>query len=463
MPADVNNHYHDDAEPWKSASDGRWYTFVSGGNMARTHGVNMLYSTTEADFVGPNRAWTLEHALWNITDGQSTFVSCPEMYPLPGHSSGQPRTSGPVVYEQLGGGGDRYWLGVYDDDRHVFTPDPQYVPPQIGSQVYLYDYGVGKASKSFWDSKTNRRIMWSWITGRRLANTSWDGAQSVPRHIAAPVEDQSMRTSTGRARELKINPIEEVTLLRDSIVCTDAGTLPAKNGTNKKCGNQLDLQVNFTWEASVVSSLEGLSAGLRVLVGDKGQGMLISFSIVNKSAGFMPNTNLPGGDIVHDDFPLNRSMTWTDQTGSAQCAAFCANHSTCTGWTYVRPAPQGNGPRCAIKGAGQTLPPKPDMCCVSGYKPGQPHNITSGMDVAVSAAGSAMPGHFFVSPDGNAFLRLRVLMDHSIVEVYDSVAALSAHYIPFDPHAAVNVQMVGLSDTNISYKYVAYSMRSAVI
>ena len=46
---DINNHFHDDAQPWLSASDGRWYTFASGGSWNRSRGVNILYSTTQVD------------------------------------------------------------------------------------------------------------------------------------------------------------------------------------------------------------------------------------------------------------------------------------------------------------------------------------------------------------------------------------------------------------------------------
>ena len=39
----------------------------------------------------------------------------------------------------------------------IFTPDD--------TSVGRYDNGDGHASKSYWDEKTQRRIMWSWISG----------------------------------------------------------------------------------------------------------------------------------------------------------------------------------------------------------------------------------------------------------------------------------------------------------
>lgn len=139
--------FHDDAEPWKSDSDGRWYTFASGGNFNRTRGVNILYSISDADFHASGEGWRLEHALWNITSGQCNFVSCPEMYSLPGAPADTPRTSGTVVYESLCGC-DQYWLGHYDDGAHTFTPFPSYTVPTAAPSTYCYDYGDGRASKS---------------------------------------------------------------------------------------------------------------------------------------------------------------------------------------------------------------------------------------------------------------------------------------------------------------------------
>ena len=37
MPADVNNHYHDDAEPWLSQSDGRMYATVHSRDTFAIH------------------------------------------------------------------------------------------------------------------------------------------------------------------------------------------------------------------------------------------------------------------------------------------------------------------------------------------------------------------------------------------------------------------------------------------
>eukprot|EP01047_Picozoa_sp_COSAG01_P021113 COSAG01_NODE_1216_length_11192_cov_10.328678_3_plen_382_part_00 len=217
---DLNNHFHDDAQPWRSASDGRWWTFASGGSWNRSRGVNILYSTTDEDWQAGASHWKISAnpALWNITSGQCNFVSCPEMYPLPGVGYEQMWKSGPVVYESLCGG-DQYWLGHYDDETHSFHANSDFLnysgPPAV------YDYGVGRASKSFWHAQSGRRLMWSWINDDRSGagfadhaswmdehgqnhSFTWDSLQSVPRVIT--LDPQYHRS--GRPRGiLKVNPV----------------------------------------------------------------------------------------------------------------------------------------------------------------------------------------------------------------------------------------------------------------
>ena len=466
MPADVNNHYHDDSQPWRSASDKRWWMFASGGSFNRSRGVNLLYSTSDADFMSTGSGWRFEHALWNITTGQCNFVSCPEMYPLPGRPQAQPLTSARVVYEALCGC-DQYWLGSYDDDAHTFAPEAPYVPP--AASKFCYDYGVGRASKSFWDERSNRRLMWSWITGdKHSPNATWDGSQSVPREVTlAAVAD-------GGAQELAINPVAEVAALRrgpplvDEAITLAQGTPPKAHAA----GVALDVLANVSWEASA----QAVSAGVRVLLGGGGAGDLIQFSAAHTSAQFMPSTNLPGGDVQGDDFSLNASARWTDQSGAAACASFCDERDECTGWTFVRPGSAGaagevtdaqvakGGPRCAIKGAQQTAAPQADGCCVSGYKPGHaPAPVPNRTAVTISGGPHTMVGHFAQEEgDRRARLELRVLVDHSVVEVYDGTSALTFNTYPPQPELATAVQLEWVEGADVQASLRVYAMGGAV-
>eukprot|EP00038_Savillea_parva_P028013 m.62725 g.62725 ORF g.62725 m.62725 type:complete len:728 (+) comp8109_c0_seq1:428-2611(+) len=598
VPGDVNNHFHDDAEPWHSASDGRWYTFASGGNANRTQGVNILYSTTDADFVSSGGGWRLEHALWNISNGQCDFVSCPEMYPLPGVPAGTPRTSGTVVYESLCGC-DQYWLGHYNDTAHTFAPYPAYVPPAAGAgssgRRYCYDYGVGRASKGFWDEASSRRLMWSWITGgKQSPSSTWDGTQTVPRVITlAPPSTPTRRlyphlqpnpvlpSSSAQhgppdGQELAINPAREVDALRvgQAVVVLPPTVLPpGGSGTVHDAGSpQLDVLVNLTWpmdgqvdDVSVTVSVLVPIAAPRIThkgrdndnhhathghpvdrpVGesqgggggkvpqhqrhpdhlslrnaasnpnsnphphrrptpssestrerrakgvqqqrqpheDVDSGCNIVVTMSRASFSFLPNTNIPHGDLTPDDFPLNHSRSWTDREGAAVCATRCDQLAACTCWTYV-PASSG-GPRCAIKGpggigGGPMFPvPGPD---VSGYKAGHvPHNLTidNRTVTAVSACGAAtMPGHVTTVEasahrTSNPFgldaavttvgtMQLRVLVDRSVVEVYDGVAAMSVHHAPASVEAATGVSVTAQT-ANMTASMTVYRMGNAVV
>ena len=446
-PGDVNNHYHDDAQVWLSASDNRYYTFASGGNMRRTRGVNLLYSCAAQDFETRGGPWRYEHPLWNISDGSCNFVSCPEMYSLPGIPDGTPMQSGPVVYESLCGG-DKYWLGHYDDHTHTFTPDPSYYPRNASASAsasasnnhvrHVYDYGVGHASKSFWHSASGRRIMWSWISGASRKGL-WDSMQSVPRVI----------TLDRQLNRLRVNPVEEITQLRTTkqprVVFNSS--LPPEDGMGiiplGTMGPQADFNVTFKFPKEIgnvtlhlmsYKSIISVSGGDRDrdrggISGSVSSGIDVSVRGGGGGGGgsdnwrYMPNTNLPGGDQPGADFVLASNHSWSDKAGSQECIDFCNRHSFCTGWTYVK-TPK---PRCAIKGQAQVEPPKPDTNCISGYK--RPHDFKWPATVSVKCLGSlSCDISMSLTPVTNGTVTLRILVDRSVVEVYDGVSAMSVPY-----------------------------------
>lgn len=53
-----------------------------------------------------------------------------------------------------------YTIGTYDLDKDVFVPDNGSVDSDLGLR---YDYGKFYASKTFFDSSKNRRVLWGWI------------------------------------------------------------------------------------------------------------------------------------------------------------------------------------------------------------------------------------------------------------------------------------------------------------
>lgn len=203
IPHGVSQHFHDDTEMFKVDGSDRWYILLGsaacGGQpsgdcphpdpsvpAARGHGVNYLFSTAGPGVEG---AWRAEHSLFNT----SGFVSCPELYRLPG--MGRDR----YVYHAMN---QPNVFGRLDARRMLFMPDNR--------SEGMYDFGDGHASKSYWDEKTQRRIMWSWIAGSFPCSNPQglpcDSMQSVPR---AMEYDASLDS-------LIINPIEELAKLRTS-------------------------------------------------------------------------------------------------------------------------------------------------------------------------------------------------------------------------------------------------------
>eukprot|EP00051_Salpingoeca_urceolata_P009694 m.117784 g.117784 ORF g.117784 m.117784 type:complete len:629 (-) comp16412_c1_seq4:188-2074(-) len=449
VPTDVNNHFHDDAQVWQSAADKKFYTFVSGGSFKRTRGVNLLYSTTD---INSTATWQLEHALWNITDGSCNFVSCPELYPLPGHPDDQPRASGTMVYEALCGG-DKYWIGHYDDDAHSFQPMAD--QPDISTR--LYDFGKGRASKSFWHEQSQRRIMWSWITWSgpkpKSYTFAWDGAQTVPRHIQLDPT----------ANRLTITPAAEVAQLRTSNTPLVTKQVEIQQGqstvVSSDVGPQVDILVNFSWPAA-----QGGRATVRFL-GAEGGSSFASVTAGVLNASYLPGYNIPRGDIVADDFLLPRNETWGDRNGSAVCLAYCNAHPECSGYTFVRAGFQ-HGPRCAIKNVSNSELPEPSPCCVSGYAWSKPSPLPPAT-VSTSCTGAAvcsletMPAHTSAA-NTTKTVTLRILVDRSIVEVYDAKSCLSTFvFVPVEALSSKLALIIDSDAGTVQTSVTVYTMGSA--
>eukprot|EP00052_Salpingoeca_macrocollata_P027499 m.261382 g.261382 ORF g.261382 m.261382 type:complete len:614 (-) comp22747_c0_seq7:505-2346(-) len=403
VPHGVDPHFHDDSEAWFSARHQRWYMFVSGADVGRSYGVNMLYSSGNFDVVG----WRLEHSLWNITDGECNFVSCPELYNLP---LMPPNTR---VYEALCGG-DNYWLGLYDDDTLTFKPD--------GKIVGKYDYGVGRASKSFFDQQTGRRIMWSWILEAHTKEQypGWDGATSVPRSIVY-----------GPDQHLYILPVVELERLRvQQLAFVQQHLLPPSavwEVPGVRGSLQLDVAVNFTFPASTESG----SMGVRIQVSpDSRYYSQIEIQLGRRSPPtgvVLNNTNLPRGDDASLDTLL--PIGTTDEQGIVACDEICNKHSVCTGWVFVR-TPH---PRCAIKGP-DFCAPVSDANCISKIKTGNtPHcpepQLKNVVLVDTTKAGGVTQGTTYILPlpdklassspvNGSISFPMRILVDRSVFEVY---------------------------------------------
>ncbi|VYS60192.1 unnamed protein product [Arabidopsis thaliana] len=98
-----------------------------------------------------------------------------------------------------------YTLGTYDTKKDRYRPDG-YTPDDWDG--LRFDYGNYYASKTFFDDKTNRRILWGWANESDTVQDDtvkgWAGIQLIPRTI--------LLDSSGK--QLVFWPIEEIESLR---------------------------------------------------------------------------------------------------------------------------------------------------------------------------------------------------------------------------------------------------------
>ncbi|KAI5015492.1 hypothetical protein ZWY2020_056882 [Hordeum vulgare] len=144
-------------------------------------------------------------------------------------------------------------IGVYDLQRDAFVPDNVVDDRRLWLRI---DYGTFYASKSFFDSKKGRRIVWAW--SRETDSPSddlakgWAGLHTIPRTIwlAAdgkqllqwPVEEiESLRTNEINHQGLELNKgdlsqIKEVDAFQEKymvLMCSDLRRSSLRPGLEK--------------------------------------------------------------------------------------------------------------------------------------------------------------------------------------------------------------------------------------
>lgn len=162
--------------------DGRWRVII--GNKRARRGMAILYRSK--DFIH----WTKsQHPLHSAKN--TGMWECPDFFPVSSFAPLGLDTSvnGPHVKHVLKVSLDDtrkeyYTIGTYYFKKDVYVPDEGSIDSDSGLR---YDYGKFYASKTFFDSLKNRRILWGWInessTPEDDAKKGWSGLQAVPRAI----------------------------------------------------------------------------------------------------------------------------------------------------------------------------------------------------------------------------------------------------------------------------------------
>ncbi|XP_047058785.1 fructan 1-exohydrolase-like [Lolium rigidum] len=161
--------------------DGLWRIAV--GAELYGYGAALLYKSE--DFL----SWTrVDHPLY--TSNASAMWECPDFFPvLPGNNGGLdlsaaiPKGAKHVLKMSLDSS-DKYMIGVYDLKRDAFVPDIVLDDRRLWLRI---DYGSFYASKSFFDSKKGRRIIWGWSNETDSPADDvvkgWAGIHAIPRTI----------------------------------------------------------------------------------------------------------------------------------------------------------------------------------------------------------------------------------------------------------------------------------------
>ncbi|XP_010553388.1 PREDICTED: beta-fructofuranosidase, insoluble isoenzyme CWINV2-like [Tarenaya hassleriana] len=195
--------FRDPTTAWLG-KDGHWRMLV--GSKRKHRGIAYLYRSR--DF----RKWVKsKHPLHSKQD--TGMWECPDFFPvsLTDRKNGLDfGYSGPNIKHVLKVSLDLtryeyYTLGKYHTDKDRYEPDGS---SPDGWDGLRFDYGNFYASKTFFDSKTKRRILWGWANESDTVSDDnskgWAGIQLIPRTV--------LLDSSGK--QLVFWPIEEINTLR---------------------------------------------------------------------------------------------------------------------------------------------------------------------------------------------------------------------------------------------------------
>ncbi|XP_051148839.1 beta-fructofuranosidase, insoluble isoenzyme 1-like [Andrographis paniculata] len=171
--------FRDPTTAWKAA-DGRWR--LSLGGRWGHRGIAYLYRSK--DFV----RWLKAEQPLHTTAGTGNW-ECPDFFPVAvsGESGLDTSAAGAHVRHVMKVSLDvtryeYYTIGSYENDK--YTPGKDMIDGWNGLR---YDYGNFYASKTFFDPKKNRRILWGWANeSDSMADDvekGWAGIQLIPRKV----------------------------------------------------------------------------------------------------------------------------------------------------------------------------------------------------------------------------------------------------------------------------------------
>nr|CAB3486073.1 unnamed protein product [Digitaria exilis] len=241
LPADVaGDNFRDPSTAWRGG-DKLWRIAVS----AEVAGVASTLVYRSSDFVHWERNAKPLHS-----SRAAGMVECPDLFPVKAHgeeggldtSANGAGVSHVLKLSVMNTLQDYYMVGHYDDAADAFTP----AEPERGDDVWnwrRFDYGHVYASKSFFDARKNRRVLWSWANESDSqaddVARGWSGVQTVPRKVWLDKDGKQLRQW----------PVEEIETLRRKLVGLRSDDTMLNAGAMNEivgvAGSQADVEVEF--------------------------------------------------------------------------------------------------------------------------------------------------------------------------------------------------------------------------
>lgn len=218
--------------------DGHWRIAI--GSRRKNRGISYLYRSR--DFLKWVKA---RHPLHSVA-GTGNW-ECPDFFPVSTRTTANgldTSAAGADVKHVLKVSLDvtrfeYYTIGTYNTKKDKYIPDPGFIDGWNGLR---FDYGNFYASKSFFDPKKNRRILWGWANESDTTDNDilkgWAGIQLIPRTL----------TLDPSGKQLLQWPVEELEILRGDKV--ELG--PHKLSSGEKIeikgitAAQADVEVHFS-------------------------------------------------------------------------------------------------------------------------------------------------------------------------------------------------------------------------
>lgn len=446
------NNFRDPTTAWTDEdSDTPEWLMAVGTSIAynSTYGVNRssarvaVYSSPiENDF----RKWKFSNYMYQNDWEPSGMFECPDFYTVAVNAT----TNIAVLktsneYDRL----DYYRLGSYNSRTRQFQDLVDTASGTLTSEDYsptMLDYGTFYASKTYYDTTLQKRILWGWVNedDTHFAERGWAGVQTLPRVVEYSTEAKKLKMSpySGlqalrfKALVNKTYPVpiteqfSEVPLIPYSGRLGSDRSVPLNASevkTIEPIGQHLQQEIiaNFAFDSALMSRNNGCKIGLKIRQASATKYTSVYVTSFVDGGKTLTDVNFVGGDFIA--YPM--SATKTTVENAANCSNICATDRRCVAWTYLKSEivpnwtpsnPWNFTPRCSLKSVLTQSMITPSGNCVSGAV-SAPLVVVNRTLSGTSGSTNVQMGRAFLR-NGTAvatkMLQLHVFNDHSVTEVY---------------------------------------------